>query len=708
MDKKKYILLIAERLGHHQWQVENTVRLIDDGATIPFISRYRKEMTGSLDEVQINHIKDEYEKLIEIDKRREAIVRSIEEKDKMSPELLARINDAVTLTELEDIYLPYRPKRKTKASVAREKGLEPLADLVMKQDLPDPESEAASYLNDDVESVEDALQGARDIIAEWINEDEIARKRIRTLFSKEAMISSKMVKGKEEEAIKYRDYFEWSEVLSKCPSHRLLAMRRGEAEGMLRISIMPDEERALDLLDNIFVKADNASAEHILDAVKDSWKRLLGPAMETEFRNLAKEKADEEAIKVFTDNLRQLLLAPPLGGKRVLALDPGYRTGCKVVCLDEQGSLLHNETIFPHPPQNQTALSVKKISSLVNSHKIEAIAIGNGTASRETEDLIKWIKFDREIKVFVVSEAGASVYSASKVAREEFPDYDVTVRGAVSIGRRLMDPLAELVKIDPKSIGVGQYQHDVDQSSLQSALDHTVMSCVNAVGVEVNTASKHLLTYVSGLGPQLADNIIKYRNQNGAFKSRKQLLEVKRMGDKAFEQSAGFIRISNAVNPLDRSAVHPESYHIVEKMTGDMGMEVEDLIANDAVLNTIDLKKYISDDTGLPTLTDIMDELKKPGRDPRSEIEEFQFADVRSIEDLSEGMVVPGIVTNITRFGAFVDVGVKQDGLVHISNMANKFVKDPADVVKLHQHVKVKVIGVDIDRSRIQLSLKDV
>lgn len=708
MDKKKYILLIAERLGHHQWQVENTVRLIDDGATIPFISRYRKEMTGSLDEVQINHIKDEYEKLVEIDKRREAIVRSIEEQDKMSPELLARINDAVTLTELEDIYLPYRPKRKTKASVAREKGLEPLAELVMKQELPDPESEAVSYLNDDVESVEDALQGARDIIAEWINEDEIARKRIRTLFSKEAIISSKLVKGKEEEAIKYRDYFEWNEVLSKCPSHRLLAMRRGEAEGMLRISIMPDEERALDLLDNIFVKADNASVDHILDAVKDSWKRLLGPAMETEFRNMAKEKADEEAIKVFTDNLRQLLLAPPLGGKRVLALDPGYRTGCKVVCLDEQGSLLHNETIFPHPPQNQTALSVKKISSLVNSHKIEAIAIGNGTASRETEDLIKWIKFDREIKVFVVSEAGASVYSASKVAREEFPDYDVTVRGAVSIGRRLMDPLAELVKIDPKSIGVGQYQHDVDQSSLQSALDHTVMSCVNAVGVEVNTASKHLLTYVSGLGPQLADNIIKYRNQNGAFKSREQLLEVKRMGDKAFEQSAGFMRISNAVNPLDRSAVHPESYHIVEKMAEDMGMEVEDLIANDAVLNNIDLKKYINDDTGLPTLTDILDELKKPGRDPRSEIEEFQFADVRSIEDLTEGMVVPGIVTNITRFGAFVDVGVKQDGLVHISNMANKFVKDPADVVKLHQHVEVKVIGVDIDRSRIQLSLKDV
>ncbi|HDZ42166.1 MAG TPA: RNA-binding transcriptional accessory protein [Bacteroidetes bacterium] len=707
-DKKKYIALLASRLGHHEWQVENVIRLIDDGATIPFISRYRKEMTGSLDEVQINHIKDQYEKLVELDKRREAVIRSIEEQDKMSPELLERLNEAVTMTELEDLYLPYRPKRITRASVAREKGLEPLARLIMKQELPDPETEAEKYLDDDVESIEDALRGARDIIAEWINEDESARKKIRRLFDRDARIKSKLVKGKEEEGAKYRDYFEWDEQLSGCPSHRLLAMRRGEDEGFLKISIMPNEERALELLDEIFVKADNDTAEQVLAAVKDSWKRLLGPAMENEFRSLSKEKADEEAIKVFADNLRQLLLAPPLGGKRVLAIDPGYRTGCKVVCLDKQGKLLHNETIFPHPPQNQTALSVKKISSLVNSYKIEAIAIGNGTASRETEDFIKWIKFEGDIKVFVVSEAGASVYSASQVARDEFPDYDVTVRGAVSIGRRLMDPLAELVKIDPKSIGVGQYQHDVDQAKLQQSLDDVVVSCVNRVGVEVNTASKHLLTYVSGLGPQLAGNIIEFRNENGPFKSRQQLKEVKRMGDKAFEQCAGFLRISNAENPLDKSAVHPESYHIVEKMASDLDLAVEDLIKDEEKISGIEIKKYVTEDIGLPTLEDIIEELRKPGRDPRSEIKEFKFADVRSIEDLAEGMVVPGIVTNITRFGAFVDIGVRQDGLVHISNMAKGFVKDPGDVVKLHQHVKVKVVSVDTERNRIQLSLKDV
>lgn len=708
MDKKKYIALLASRLGHHEWQLENVIRLIDDGATIPFISRYRKEMTGSLDEVQIAHIKDEYDKLIELDKRREAIIRSIEEQEKMTPELQESLNAAVTMTELEDLYLPYRPKRKTRASVAREKGLEPLAAVIMKQEVKDPGAEAGKYLGDELESAEDALQGARDIIAEWINEDQEARKKIRRLFDREAHVISKLVKGKEEEGAKYRDYFDWDERLSRCPSHRLMAMRRGEDEGFLRISIMPDEEKALELLDEIFVKADNEAAEQVLAAVKDSWKRLLGPAMETEFRNLSKEKADEEAIKVFADNLRQLLLAPPLGQKRVLAIDPGYRTGCKVVCLDEQGKLLHNETIFPHPPQNQTALSVKKITSLVNSYKIEAIAIGNGTASRETEDLIKWMKFDGALKVFVVSEAGASVYSASQVARDEFPDYDVTVRGAVSIGRRLMDPLAELVKIDPKSIGVGQYQHDVDQSKLQQSLDDVVISCVNAVGVEVNTASKHLLTYVSGLGPQLAGNIVEFRNENGAFKSRRQLLEVKRMGDKAFEQCAGFLRISNAENPLDKSAVHPESYHIVERMASDLGVEVEDLVKDEEKISRIEIKKYVTEDTGLPTLEDIISELLKPGRDPRSEIKEFKFADVRSIEDLSEGMVVPGIVTNITRFGTFVDIGVKQDGLVHISNMAKGFVKDPGDIVKLHQHVKVKVIGVDIQRSRIQLSLRDV
>ena len=708
MDKKKYISLIASRLSHHEWQVENVIRLIEDGATIPFISRYRKEMTGSLDEVQINHIKGEYEKLVELDKRREAIIRSIEEQDKMNPDLLERLNAAVNITEMEDLYLPYRPKRKTRASVARDKGLEPLAEALMKQEMHDPAAEAEKYLSDEVESADHALQGARDIIAEWINEDETARKKIRKLFSKDAVIKSMLVKGKEEEGAKYRDYFEWDEILSKCPSHRLLAMRRGEDEGFLRINIMPDEERAIELLNEIFVRADNESSEQILAAVKDSWKRLLGPSMETEFRNISKEKADEEAIKVFVDNLRQLLLAPPLGEKRVLAIDPGYRTGCKIVCLDNQGKLLHNETIFPHPPQNQTALSVKKISSLVNSHKIEAIAIGNGTASRETEDLVKWIKFESDIKVFVVSEAGASVYSASQVAREEFPDYDVTVRGAVSIGRRLMDPLAELVKIDPKSIGVGQYQHDVDQAKLQESLDDVVVSCVNAVGVEVNTASKHLLTYVSGLGPQLAGNIIEFRNENGPFSSRQQFKKVKRMGDKAFEQCAGFLRINNADNPLDKSAVHPESYHIVGEMASDKGISVEELIKDEEKISNIEIKKYVTEDVGLPTLEDIIAELKKPGRDPRSEIKEFKFADVRSIEDLSEGMVVPGIVTNITRFGAFVDIGVKNDGLVHISNMAKGFIKDPGDIVKLHQHVKVKIIGVDIERNRIQLSLKDV
>ena len=708
MDKKTYISLISSRLGHHEWQVENTIRLIDDGATIPFISRYRKEMTGSLDEVQINHIKEEYEKLVELEKRREAIIRSVEEQDKMSPGLLASLNKAVSITELEDLYLPYRPKRKTRASLARDKGLEPLAAVLMDQKTDDPEREAEKYLNDEVETVDDALQGAGDIIAEWINENPVARKQMRSLFKREAWIISRLVKGKEEEGSKYRDYFQWDELLKKCPSHRLLAMRRGEDEGFLRISIMPDSEKAISLLEKIFVRSGNESARLVKIAIRDSWKRLLGPAMETEFRNSSKAGADEEAIKVFADNLRQLLLSSPLGEKRVLALDPGYRSGCKLVCLDRQGKLLHNETIFPHPPQNQTALSVKKIASLVNSYKIEAIAIGNGTASRETEDLVKWIKFDTDIKVFVVSEAGASVYSASAVAREEFPEYDVTVRGAVSIGRRLMDPLAELVKIDPKSIGVGQYQHDVNQSELQSSLDDVVISCVNAVGVEVNTASKHLLNYVSGLGPQLAGNIVAYRDENGAFTSREQLKEVKRMGDKAYEQCAGFLRISNALNPLDKSAVHPESYHVVEKMAADLDVSIEYLVADEELISRIDPSKYITDDTGLPTLKDIIAELKKPGRDPRSEIKEFKFADIRTIDDLEEGMTVPGIVTNITRFGAFVDIGVKQDGLVHISNMKKGYVKDPAEVVKLHQHVTVKVIGVDTARNRIQLSMKDV
>lgn len=708
MDINRNIKLIASRLGLHIWQVENTIRLMDDGASIPFISRYRKEMTGSLDEVQLLHIKEEYTRLKELDARRESIIKSIEEQEKMTPELRERIDAAVTMAELEDIYLPYRPKRRTRATIAREKGLEPLAVIIMDQKENNPLRRAEEFINEEVKSVEEAVAGASDIIAEWISEDEKARRQLRRLFEKEAVIYSKVVKGKETEGIKFSDYFDWSEPLRKCPSHRLLAMRRGEDEGMLRLSIEPEEKNALDLLFSIFVRGRNESSALVEDAVRDSWKRLLASSMETEFRNISKEKADGEAIEVFADNLKQLLLASPLGEKNVLAIDPGYRTGCKVVCLDRQGNLLHNETIYPHPPQNETALSVKKILTLVNAYKIEAIAIGNGTASRETEDFIKWVKFERDIQVFVVSEAGASVYSASKVAREEFPDYDVTVRGAVSIGRRLMDPLAELVKIDPKSIGVGQYQHDVDQQRLQNALDEVVVSCVNAVGVEVNTASKHLLTYVSGLGPQLAQNIVDYRSTNGPFRSRAELMNVKRMGAKAFEQCAGFLRIRNAENPLDSSAVHPESYHIVEKMAGDLGCGIRELMTDDEKRKAIKLEKYITPATGLPTLKDIMDELAKPGRDPRSAIKEFRFADIHSMEDLVPGMIVPGIVTNVTKFGAFVDIGIKQDGLVHISNMSNTYVSDPSKVVKLHQHVMVKVLDVDIERKRIQLSMKGV
>ncbi len=708
MTADKNILIIAKKLILHDWQVENTIRLLDGGATIPFISRYRKEMTGSLDEVQLMHIKEEYDRLRELDARREAVIKSIEEQDKMTPELRARIDASLTMSELEDIYLPYRPKRRTRATIAREKGLEPLAQIIIDQNENDPEGKAEGFLNDQVANVEEAIAGASDIIAEWVSEDEKARKQLRHLFEKEAVIYSKVVKGKETEGIKYTDYFDWSEPLRKCPSHRLLAMRRGEEEGFLRLSVEPVEENAFDLLNNIFIKGRNASSDIVEGAIKDSWKRLLSSSMETEFRNISKEKADNDAIAVFADNLRQLLLGSPLGEKNVLAIDPGFRTGCKIVCLDRQGSLVHNETIYPHPPQNETAMSVKKILSLVNAYKIEAIAIGNGTASRETEEFIKWVKFENDIQVFVVSEAGASIYSASKVAREEFPDYDVTVRGAVSIGRRLMDPLAELVKIDPKSIGVGQYQHDVDQQKLQKSLDDVVMSCVNAVGVEVNTASKHLLTYVSGLGPQLAQNIVDYRKENGPFRSRKELLKVKRMGEKAFEQSAGFLRIRNAMNPLDASAVHPESYHVVEKMSKDLGCDVKDLIINDNKRKEIKLDIYVTPVTGLPTLKDIMDELAKPGRDPRSKIKEFRFADIHSLEDCKPGMVVPGIVTNVTKFGAFVDIGIKQDGLVHISNMSNKYISDPSAVVKLHQHVMVKIIAVDIERKRVQLSMKDL
>jgi uncharacterized protein len=708
MSTNKNISLVAQKLGLHEWQVENTIRLMDDGATIPFISRYRKEMTGSLDEVKLLHIKEEYDRLKELDARRGSVIKSIEEQEKMTAELLQKIEDALTMAELEDIYLPYRPKRRTRATIAREKGLEPLAEIIFNQQETDPAHKAEEFLNDDVATADDALAGACDIIAEWINEDESARKKLRYLFEKEAVIYSRVVKGKEAGGIKFSDYFEWSEPLKKCPSHRLLAMRRGEDEGFLKLSIEPVEENALDVLNSLFIKGRNASSDLVEEAIKDSWKRLLSSSMETEFRNFSKEKADIEAIQVFTDNLRQLLLASPLGEKNVLAIDPGFRTGCKIVCLDRQGNLLHNETIYPHPPQNQTAMSIKKILSLVNAYKIEAIAIGNGTASRETEDFIKWVKFENDIQVFVVSEAGASIYSASKVARDEFPDYDVTVRGAISIGRRLMDPLAELVKIDPKSIGVGQYQHDVDQQKLQNALDEVVMICVNAVGVEVNTASSHLLTYVSGLGPQLAQNVVDYRAENGPFRSRKELMKVKRMGAKAFEQSAGFLRIRNADNPLDSSAVHPESYHVVEKMAKDIGCDIKSLITDDGKRKEIDLEKYITPVTGLPTLKDIMEELAKPGRDPRSRIKEFRFADVHDMEDLTQGMVIPGIVTNVTKFGAFVDIGIKQDGLVHISNLSKTYVQDPSTVVKLHQHVMVKVLSVDLERKRIQLSMKDV
>ncbi len=708
MSADKHIEFIAKKLGLHEWQVENTIRLLDDGATIPFISRYRKEMTGSLDEVQLMHIKDEFARLKELDARRESIVKSIEEQEKMTPELREKIDAALTIAEIEDIYLPYRPKRRTRATIAREKGLEPFAEILMGQREQDPFHKAEAFLNDDVPTVEEAIAGACDIMAEWISENEKARKQLRHLFEKEAVIISRVVKGKESEGIKFSDYFDWSEPLRKCPSHRLLAMRRGEEEGFLRLSIEPDAKKALDILDSLFVKSRNDSSKLVSGAVSDSWKRLLASSMETEFRNISKENADKDAIMVFADNLRQLLLAPPLGEKNVLAIDPGYRTGCKLVCLDRQGNLLHNETIYPHPPQNETAVSVRKILSLVNAYKIEAIAIGNGTASRETEEFIKWVKFEKDIQVFVVSEAGASIYSASKVARDEFPDYDVTVRGAVSIGRRLMDPLAELVKIDPKSIGVGQYQHDVDQQKLQSSLDEVVMSCVNGVGVEVNTASKHLLTYVSGLGPQLAQNIVDHRTENGAFRSRKELLNVKRMGPKAFEQSAGFLRIRNAEYPLDSSAVHPESYHIVEKMAKDSLCELRELMTNDEKRKAIKLENYITASAGLPTLKDILDELAKPGRDPRSTIKAFSFADIHSMEDLTPGMVVPGIVTNVTKFGAFVDIGIKQDGLVHISNLSNTYVQDPSKVIKLHQHVFVKVLDVDIERKRIQLSMKDV
>jgi uncharacterized protein len=704
----KYIAPLSESLQLASWQVENTLKLLAAGATIPFISRYRKEFTGSLDELQVADIREIYHRLVELDKRRESIISSIEEQGMMTSALRLRLEQAKTLTELEDLYLPFKPRRKTRASVAREKGLEPLAVIIFKQVEKDLYQATLPFLNDQVEQSSDALQGARDIIAEWVSEDERARVLVRKSFAQGAVITSKLTKGKDAEGIKYKDYFDFSEPLNRCPSHRILAMFRGEEEGFLKVSIEPDADRTIHQLSALFIKRSGDCADQLSEAIRDSYKRLLSPSIENEFRTISKEKADEQAIRVFAENLKQLLMSPPLGQKRILAIDPGFRTGCKVVCLDAQGNLLHNETIYPHPPQLETALAIKKIGTLVNSYKIEAIAIGNGTASRETEAFIRKIRFERDCKVFVVSEAGASVYSASKVAREEFPDFDVTVRGAVSIGRRLMDPLAELVKIDPKSIGVGQYQHDVDQQKLKASLDQVVENCVNAVGVDLNTASMHLLTYVSGLGPQLARNIVEFRHKSGGFTTREDLKKVTRMGPKAFEQAAGFLRIRDGLHPLDNSAVHPESYYIVEKMAADMNQPVVALLQDEKLRSNIDIQKYIDKKAGIPTLTDIMLELSKPGRDPRSVIQVFEFAqDVRGIEDVQPGMILPGIVTNITNFGAFVDIGAKQDGLVHISQLADRFVSNPADVVKLHQHVRVKVLEVDVIRKRIQLTMKN-
>ncbi len=700
------IHLISQSLQLTEKQVRNAVQLFDDGATIPFISRYRKEMTDGMNEVQLADTRDLYDKLTELVKRRETVLKTIDEQGQLTQELKTRIENCWNATELEDIYLPFKPKRRTRAEIARENGLEPLAKIIMAQNVNDVERSALVYVKGKINSTEEALNGAKDIIAEWINESETARNSIRKIFASEAVISSKVVKGKEADAQKYRDYFEMSEKLNRCSSHRLLAMRRGETEGFLKVSIGPDDEHCLGKLERIFIKGNNEASDLVYEALKDAYKRLLKPAIETEFAAESKAKADTEAIRVFAENLRQLLLAPPLGQKRTLGIDPGFRTGCKVVCLDAQGNLLHNETIFPHPPQNEYTQATRKIQKLVEAYDIEAIAIGNGTAGRETEYFIQNVRYDREVKVFVVSENGASIYSASKVARDEFPDYDVTVRGAVSIGRRLMDPLAELVKIDPKSIGVGQYQHDVDQSKLKKSLDQTVENAVNMVGVNLNTASKHLLTYISGLGPQIAQNIVDYRAENGAFRNRKQLMKVPKMGAKTFEQCAGFLRIPDSDNPLDNSAVHPESYGIVEAMARDLNTNLNDLIRNKNLIQSIDRQIYMNEKVGLHTLNDILGELEKPGRDPRKSVEVFEFdAAVKTINDLQAGQVLPGIVTNVTNFGAFVDIGIKENGLVHISNMSDKFISNPSAVVSLHQHIMVEVLEVDLSRKRIGLKL---
>lgn len=701
---------ISQELNLQKFQVAAVLKMLGEGATIPFMARYRKEATGSLDEVQIAQIRDRSEQLTALEKRKEAILKSLEERELLTEELKEAVEQAPSMSELEDIYLPYKPKRRTKATIAREKGLEPLAKAIFEQKSNfDPITAAGEFVNEEkgVANIEEAIKGAQDIVAEWINEDKDARARVRNIFMKRGTVSAKVIKGKEEEGAKYKDYFEFNEPISKIPSHRLLALRRGEKEMILSLNIRPEEEDALYALEYQFVKGKTGSTSVVKEALQDSYKRLMGPSLETEARITSKDKADVEAVNVFAENLRQLLLAAPLGEKAVLALDPGFRTGCKVVCLSPTGALLEKDAIFPHPPQRKTAQAAATVHHLVEKHKIEVIAVGNGTAGRETEAWVKDIGLPKSVAVLMVNESGASIYSASEVAREEFPNEDVTVRGAVSIGRRLMDPLAELVKIDPKSIGVGQYQHDVDQNLLKKTLDDTVISCVNKVGVEVNTASKQLLTYVSGLGPSLAENIVSFRQANGSFTSRKDLLKVPRLGPKAYEQAAGFLRIRDAKNPLDRSAVHPESYHIVEQMAKDLGAKVQDLMENEQLRKKIDLKKYVSEKVGLPTLKDIMDELAKPGRDPREKFEVFSFAEgVNEMTDLREGMVLPGIVTNITDFGAFVDIGVHQDGLVHLSQMANRFIKHPSEVVKVHQKVKVKVIGVDIARKRISLSMK--
>ncbi|WPZ10170.1 Tex family protein [Roseivirga spongicola] len=704
-----YSQLIAQELSVANKQVDATIKLLEEGGTVPFIARYRKELTGSLDEVQIAAVRDRLQQLKELDKRRDAILKSIEEQDKLTDELESKIKSAETMSVLEDIYLPYKPKRKTKASMAREKGLEPLATCILEQSSLDVEAEASKYINEEkgVANADEALKGARDIIAETVNENAEAREKMRKYFQQHATIKSKVYTGKEEEGQKYKDYFEWEEALKDAPSHRVLAMRRGESELFLMLDVLPPEEEAISILERQFITANNAAAEQVKLAIKDAYKRLLSTSMETEMRMLSKKKADEEAIDVFAKNLHKLLMAAPLGSKRVLAIDPGFRTGCKVVCLDAQGKLLQFEAIFPNEPQKKVAESGAVIKHLVDKHNIEAIAIGNGTASRETEDFVRNLGLPSSVTIVMVNESGASIYSASEIARNEFPDQDVTVRGAVSIGRRLMDPLAELVKIDPKSIGVGQYQHDVDQSALKHSLDDVVMSCVNAVGVEVNTASEQLLTYVAGLGPQLAKNIVEYRNQNGPFTNRAAIKNVQRLGEKAFEQAAGFLRIKGAANPLDDSAVHPEAYNLVKKMAKDLNCEVKDLIRDASLRAKIDLKQYVTDTIGLPTLKDILAELAKPGRDPRDKFEAFSFAEgVNHIEDLRIGMKIPGIVTNVTNFGAFVDVGVHQDGLVHISQLADHYISNPADVVAVQQKVMVTVTEVDVARKRISLSMK--